>query len=67
MAERAGEFVMHRGITADGSMIEIFVAPDESFTIVITGASRKPYRACIAMQGEAWRAIEPEPGLGDRL
>ena len=60
-----GEMIVNRAVTAEGGMIEVLASPSGSYTIIITGASKKPYMSCVAMSGEDWRTIEAE--WGDRL
>ncbi len=61
LAERHNERVVGRGITADGLLLEITIAPDGAFTVLVTvpeGAT------CVVAVGEGWTPARPSPALG---
>lgn len=51
------ETAQARGIAEDGRMVEIYAAPDGSWTIILTAPTG---RSCIAASGHAYRAIPAE-------
>jgi hypothetical protein len=56
-----GERKLGHGISADGSLVEIFAAPGGTFTVVKTtprGVS------CIVDFGDSWQALDPLEAAG---
>lgn len=44
------------GITKGNEMVEVFVGPDGSFTIILTNAKKK---SCVATLGDNWQTVFP--------
>jgi aminoglycoside N3'-acetyltransferase len=58
LAEKYSEVVTWRGLADTGLMIEVFSAPEGSFTIITT---RPSGFSCFVLAGKGSRAFDPEP------
>ena len=59
LAEKYKEQPVHRGIDANGHMLEIFVSKDGTWTAVTT---RPNGMACLNASGVAWETIKRKEG-----
>jgi len=60
LGEGYGERPVGRGISQGGTMVELLVGKDGSWTLLVTSPGG---RACLVSAGEGWEAVAlPEPG-----
>ncbi|NQW10815.1 MAG: hypothetical protein HQ481_13160 [Alphaproteobacteria bacterium] len=62
LAERFGEAMTAAGVDARGNLVQVFSAPEGSWTIVVTIPGGP---SCIMMAGEGWSWAEPEPVIDE--
>jgi hypothetical protein len=53
-----------RGVMLEGAMLELFVSPKGSWTVLITNPDKT---SCLATAGEAWQGAEGEKGSSTQL
>ena len=58
LAERYSEVPGSRGVLRSGEVIEVFVSPAGSFTVIIT---RPDGVSCVLAAGEDWQELAPRP------
>lgn len=56
LREESGEVVAHRGVTAQGQLLEVLVSPQGTFTAFITFPDGM---TCPIAAGDGWRDIPP--------
>lgn len=57
LAEKYGDAVQGRGITANGVMIEVYAGPKGTWTVV---ATRGDGQSCLVADGDGWQStIQP--------
>ena len=52
------EVLVSRGLSTNGTMIEVMAGPKGSWTMLFT---RPDGVSCMVLTGEAWQAVEPPP------
>ena len=52
------EVAVYMGLTGSGHVLEVFVSPKGTWTILVT---RPNGRACVTAFGEAWEPLAPAP------
>ena len=61
LKKRHDETPRHRGLSANGNVIEILTNDDGSWSLIVITPSG---RTCLSAAGEAWEEL-PKPPLGD--
>jgi hypothetical protein len=64
LAASYGEVTVGRGVTSNGALMEMFVGPKATWTIVVT---RPGGLSCIAGVGEAWQGETGAPMLSPKV
>lgn len=59
LADRYGERQMVRSMEARGAMIEVYVSPEGSWTMLVVPPTESPLQACIVATGTGWMMIAP--------
>lgn len=58
LAQKYGEHPVSIGLATNGSVIEVFVSDDGTFTILVTSPDG---RTCLVAAGEGWQPVDDEP------
>lgn len=59
LSDRYGERQMVRSMEARGAMIEVYVSPEGTWTMLVVPPTESPLQACIVATGTGWMMIAP--------
>lgn len=59
LSDRYGERQMVRSMETRGAMIEVYVSPEGTWTMLVVPPTESPLQACIIATGTGWMMIAP--------